>query len=291
MYTLNIPGECQEMMDDGALVVCSHSGGKDSQAMYALLAQLPLQAEQLIVIHATLGVVEWPGVIAHIKANIREEHHLLLAESVKSFIQMVLRRGMWPSPSTRQCTSDLKRGPIERELRRYIKRRGLSGQVISCMGMRAEESAARAKRGPWKFSARNSKSGRRWFEWLPIHDMIVEEVFETIAGAGQKPYWSYSRGMQRLSCKLCIMASASDLTISAGLNPEMYAMYVLMERLLGHTFSMPGKGGVRRWLPDVTGIEPSHEDRRAAARVLEGIIAEEEALFAKYSSSDMLLGA
>src|SRR5262249_46314776 len=59
------------------------------------------------------------------------------------------RRGCSPSRTVAmgpiQCTSDLKRGPIEREVRRYADARGFA-IIVNVLGLRAEESAGRAKR-------------------------------------------------------------------------------------------------------------------------------------------------
>ncbi len=94
-----------DLIRAGALFVANHSGGKDSQA----------QAE-----HAGL-----PFVVAH---------------AVKTFFDMVEHRfkvrpgpnsSCWPSASNRQCTSDLKRGPIEREVRRYAKANGFSWAALA----------------------------------------------------------------------------------------------------------------------------------------------------------------
>ena len=237
-----------DLVDRGALFVCNHSGGKDSQAMYIKLRQI-VPAEQLIVVHAPLGRIEWPGTLEHILETI-ESKTFLLAEASKTFFDMVEHRKMFPSPQQRQCTSDLKRGPIEREIRRYLKQHPEhNGLVVNCMGLRAEESTNRAKQQTLKFNSRNSKAGREWYDWLPIHGMLVGQVFKTIADAGQKPHWAYEKGMTRLSCCFCIMASQEDLTTAAKLQPELYQEYVEIEQRLGFTLSMS-----RQTLPEITGI-------------------------------------
>lgn len=243
-----VPAQIQNLIDRGALFVVDHSGGKDSQAMFATLAQV-IPAHQLLVIHAALGDVEWDGCEELIRDTIGDAP-LIVCEAVTDFWGMVERRGMFPSPSNRQCTSDLKRTPIEREIRRYLKAHPeFGGLVVNCTGLRAEESPARKKLEPLKFSAKGSKAGREWWEWLPIHDMTELEVFRTIAQAGQKPHWVYAAGMRRKSCAFCIMACDSDLTRAAELRPELYGRYVAKERELGFTLSMS-----RRTLPEITGI-------------------------------------
>jgi DNA sulfur modification protein DndC len=238
-----------QLVDRGALFVVNSSGGKDSQAMFLRVAGL-VPAAQIIVIHAHLEEVEWEGSVEHIRATIGDTP-LIVAHPAKTFFEMVERRGMLPSPSTRQCTSDLKRDPINREIRHYLKAHPeFGGLIVNCMGMRSQESPGRAKLEPFKLNARNSVAGRTWFDWLPIHDWTHKQVFERIRGAGQEPFWTYAKGMKRKSCCFCIMACQSDLTIAAKLRPELYARYVETERRLGFTLSMS-----RKPLPEITGID------------------------------------
>lgn len=238
-----------EMITAGALFVINHSAGKDSQAMTAMLRRVVPQG-QLLVIHADLGDVEWQGNIEHIRSTIGELPLLVCRNENKTFLEMVERRGMWPSASHRQCTSDLKRGPIERTIRRHLKAHPrYKGMIVNCMGIRAAESPARAKQKPLRFNQRNSVAGRTWYDWLPIFDLDTEAVFGLIRDAGQKPHWAYEAGMTRLSCVFCIMASRRDLQTAARLRPELYARYVDLEVQIGHTLSMSG-----RPLEEVTGI-------------------------------------
>ena len=62
------------------------------------------------------------------------------------------------------------------------------------MGLRAQESKARAKRKPWRLNTRLSKAGRTVHDWLPIHDWSEARVFRRIAEGGQKPFWIYAAG-------------------------------------------------------------------------------------------------
>ena len=229
-----------DLIESGALFAVSHSGGKDSQAMLLKIRRL-VPRRQILVIHAHLPEVEWPGTIEHIEDTI-DGLPLITCQAVKTFFEMVDHRGMFPLAHTRQCTSDLKRGPIEREIRRYLKAHPeFNGLVVSCIGLRAEESPDRAKRASLQWSARNSKAGREWYDWLPIQDMLKPEVFASIAAAGQRPHWAYAAGMTRLSCCFCILASRSDLRTAARLRPDLYARYVAKEIELDHTLSMSGR--------------------------------------------------
>ena len=242
--------EIQNLIDRGALVVVNHSGGKDSQAMLIELCQL-VPAAQLLIIHADLPELDWPGIREHIDAT-AAGLPLIVCRATKTFFEMVEHRGMFPSPQQRQCTSDLKRGPIEREIRRYLAAHPEHhGLIINCMGLRALESASRARAQVFKRSEKNSVAGRDWYEWLPIHELTTAQVFETIARAGQQPHWAYAAGMSRLSCCFCIMGNRADTITAARLNPELYRRYVETERKIGKTFRMPKDGNLETY----TGIK------------------------------------
>lgn len=239
----------------GALFVVNHSGGKDSQAMMIKLLEV-VPAAQMIVVHATLGDMEWPGALELAEKQAQDAGvPFIVAKARKTFLEMVMHRfntrpevPSFPSPQHRQCTSDLKRGPITRETRRYAKEHGFS-RIINCMGMRAQESPARAKQSAWRLNNGNSKAGRTWFDCLPIHGISTENVFEIIKAAGQVAHWAYAAGNERLSCVFCIMASKSDLINGARLNPVLYRDYVATERLTGYTLSPS-----RIPLEEITGI-------------------------------------
>lgn len=238
-----------DLIERGALFVINHSAGKDSQAMTIKLREL-IPSSQLLVIHADLGEVEWRGNIDHIQDTIGDLPLEICRNLNKTILDMVEARGMWPSPSYRQCTSDLKRGPIERTIRQYLKAHPeFEGRIVNCMGIRAAESPARSRQKPFRRNQLNSRAGREWYDWLPIFDMSKEDVFRTIAEAGQNPHWAYAAGMTRLSCVFCIMASTGDLRTAARLNPELYGRYVALEKRINHTMSMDGKG-----LEERTGI-------------------------------------
>ena len=242
------PAQVLDLVKRGALFVVNHSGGKDSQAMLIVLRRF-VPADQLLVVHAELPGVEWDGTQEHIASTL-DGLPLIVARAKRTFMEMVEARQRFPSPQQRQCTSDLKRGPIEREIRRFLAANPqFGGLVVNCMGMRAGESSRRASLTAFRRNARNSKAGREWFDYLPIHDLTEAEVFSEIRAAGEEPHWVYAAGMTRKSCQFCIMASESDLRTAATLAPVAYRQMVQTERRLNFTLSMSG-----RTLPQITGI-------------------------------------
>lgn len=238
--------QIRDLIEKRALFAVSHSGGKDSQAMMIrLLAIVP--REQIVVVHACLGEVEWKGALELAQQQAADAGvPFIVARAVKTFFEMVEHRykvrpgpnsPCWPSAVNRQCTSDLKRGPIEREVRRYATAHGFT-TVVSCSGIRAQESAARAKQVAFRRNERNTIAGRDWFDWMPIHCLQLADVWATIAGAGQVPHWAYAAGNDRLSCVFCIMASKKDLRNGAKHRPELLAKYVEIEQRTGYTMHM-----------------------------------------------------
>lgn len=227
----------QIINDEQTLVVSNHSGGKDSQAMYLQLKEI-VPAHRLVVIHAHLPVVEWDGTQEFIQDTI--EHEFFVVQAGKTFFEMVEHRKQFPSPSNRQCTSDLKRDPIAKEIRRLCNERGFT-KVLNCMGLRAQESPARSKKETFRINKRQTNGKRDWYEWLPIHELTTTEVFQVIKEAGQKPFWTYAEGLTRKSCTFCIMSSKEDLCIAAKLRPDLLEKYDELEKRHGRTMMMPTK--------------------------------------------------
>jgi 3'-phosphoadenosine 5'-phosphosulfate sulfotransferase (PAPS reductase)/FAD synthetase len=254
----------QDLIDQGALFVCNHSGGKDSQAMAIKLVKL-VPAKQLVFIHATLGEVEWEGALELAQKQAADAGcDFIVARayfkdgSDKNFLNMVEKRHAdkggsvppFPSGNQRYCTSDLKRGPIEREIIGYMKRNGFK-LVVNCEGLRAAESSDRAKKEVFanrsKFNAKGeqtdglSRAGRTAYDWLPIHTLSTADVFAMIAAAGQTPHWAYAKGNERLSCVFCIYGSKGDLARGAKQYPDLYAKFLKLEADTGYTMHMSRK--------------------------------------------------
>lgn len=238
---IHIPTEIIELVERGALFYCSHSGGKDSQAMYAELAR-EIPRSQLRVIHADLGDVEWPGVKDHIRTNI-DGHDLIVAKarfkdgSPKDFFSAVrARREMldrtdrkdapaFPDSKNRYCTSDLKTGPIWREAKRNAKETP-SRIIVNCVGIRGEESPNRAKkilsRGTLNVNKAHSNGTWECYDWWPIAEWKIGSVWEAIENKGQVPHYAYALGNDRLSCVFCIFGSRGDHLNGMKANPELF---------------------------------------------------------------------
>lgn len=299
--TLAEPERLRELVRRGALVVANHSGGKDSQAMLDLLAAEVPRA-QLVAIHADLSEVEWGGTMDHArdhakalgvpfitaKARMGREVAARLGREVgapKTFLDMVESRHRarpeapcFPSAKHRQCTSDLKRGPLDSAIARYAAEHGRT-LIVSAMGLRAAESSGRSKLAVWSRSAENSKAGREWWDYLPIHHLSRQDVFRVIADTGRRPHWAYAAGNDRLSCVFCIMGSKGDLKRGAEWNPELFAQYDEIERRTGRHAHMSN-----RPLRELVGMTP--DEARARRRTLPVLRDEDYARLAESCGDD-----
>lgn len=227
------------------LILINTSGGKDSQAM---LGQVVVQAtaagirDRLVAVHADLGAMEWPGTRAVIQAQV--DHYGVPLEVVSrpqgDLLTQVAQRGMWPSSAARYCTSDHKRGQVAKVITRLAgglaRANGEKVRVLNCLGLRAQESPARAKLVPFKRDDRLSNGKRHVDVWLPIHDWTVDQVWTFNRSEGTPIHPAYGLGMPRLSCVFCIFSPKAGLVLAGKHNPELLDRYVAVEQQIGHLF-------------------------------------------------------
>ena len=233
------------------------SGGKDSQAMLARLVEAATDAgvrDRIVTVFCDLGDDdEWPGT-RELAAG-HAAHYSLRHEVVRREVQLedgsrvpqglsehIEARGKWPSATTRYCTSDLKRAPVHRLLTRLAaeaRATGVTGRVriLNVMGLRAEESPARAHLPAFSHDERASNQTVREVDtWLPVHDWTEAEVWARIKTEGTRYHPVYDAGMPRLSCRFCVLASKSALIRAAQLDPAGARKRADMETRMGHDF-------------------------------------------------------
>lgn len=302
-----VPVVIAQAMEAGAALAVSISGGKDSQAMLLALTRLHRQQRwpgAIYAVHAHLGRAEWPQTLEHCR-RIAEAAgiELVVVSRPQGDLITEMRQRMaalagtgkphWPDARNRYCTADQKRGQIDRVLRaphwpdarnRYCTAHQKTNQidrehrrhevVISAMGMRAEESPARARKPVVSVRASitsealkgaspdvalsDRQPGQRVaLDWLPLHEWTEDEVFRAFGSSlddvnrrrelyrlgrveealeGWPGHPAYVFGNQRLSCALCVLASRNDLWNGIRHCPDIYQEYVAMERESGFSF-------------------------------------------------------
>lgn len=147
---------------------------------------------------------------------------------------------MFPSSATRQCTSDLKRGPIQKFIRHLDEK-----VIINCTGIRAAESAARSKQIPWKLDEGMSKAGRIVWNWMPIFGESLEQVLRWHWDNKQPLHPVYipsyhvdgTKGgyLRRLSCRMCIFSTNADIKAIFENDREAFDLVANLEQKMNFT--------------------------------------------------------
>ena len=252
-HTATVSPSSTPVLSDYDVILVNSSAGKDSQASLDVVAKIAKRAgieHKVVVVHCDLGRVEWAGTLE--LAREQAAHYGFRFEVVKNeqrdLLEQVEKRFQdrpdapsWPSSAARWCTSDHKRGPVRKLMTQLVKETGITDRrvrILNVMGLRAEESCARAKKSPYTYDEGASNLTKRHVdEWLPIHGWSTETVWARIKASGVRYHEAYDQGMERLSCQFCVLASKDDLVLSAKCNPEMALEYAALEEKIGWSFT------------------------------------------------------
>lgn len=239
------PPAGQPHLADYDVILINSSGGKDSQSALRVACHAAADAgvlDRVVVLHNDLGErVEWPGVreLAEQQARHYGVRFEVRSKDGVDLLDDVAKRGKWPDAARRWCTSDHKRGPGRKLLTQLVAELGLDrpAKVLQVYGFRAEESPDRARREPLAYNtSASNKTRRHVWDWLPIHDWTVEQVWADIRASGVPYHWAYDKGMSRLSCSFCVLASRADLVRACQLRPDVARQYAEVEARISHSF-------------------------------------------------------
>lgn len=255
---------------DGARVVFSLSGGKDSAAAaFAASRWLDMMGhprELRSAIHADLGMIEWrstPRVVEKTADHLgvpltvvrRKAGGLITRweQRWKSSLERYERLttyqlvSPWSSAKLRYCTSETKVAPIGSHLRRAF-----AGEtIISVVGIRREESRARSaepiSKTDTRFAAMGNRAGTRMITWHPVIDWTASQVFAWHEAEGVELHEAYRMGATRLSCSFCVLAGLRNLSVSAANqgNHDAFRRIVALENVSAFAFQP------NRWLADI----------------------------------------
>lgn len=145
--------------------------------------------------------------------------------------RLAILKRRFPSTMVRFCTTILKLLPRRRWL---LENCGTLEDVISVSGVRAQESANRAKQLPYV-----------WDDfincpmWKPIFHWTHEEVFAIHEQFGVPPNPLYLQGMGRVGCAPCIGLNKAEAAQIALRRPETFVQLHAMEREVAETTGKP----------------------------------------------------
>lgn len=217
--------------------VASLSGGKDSTAMllYATkelgLEVLPVFADTGNEHEMTYEYVDYLerelGPIRRVKADFsekiankreyvatrwREEDvpESIVLDALEAlqptgnpYLDLCIWKGRFPSRMAQFCTSFLKMFPIQEEI--YFPLMEQGKHIVSMVGVRADESAVRAK----YLMREDTPEG--WELYRPLLEWNVRQVFDIHKRYGIEPNPLYSLGMSRVGCMPCINCQKGEL--------------------------------------------------------------------------------
>lgn len=226
------------------VIVVSSSAGKDSQVTLDVVARAAAAAgvlDRVVVLHCDLGEAEWPGVpeLAAAQAAYYGVRFVIRRRARGGLLDLIRARGQWPDYRARFCTAAMKRDVGRRLMTELVRDLNLlrPARILHCLGLRAAESTARARKEPFQFdAAASNKTRRQVWAWLPIHDYSDAEVWARIHATGVPYHPVYDLGVRRLSCTFCPLAGRADLVRACQLRPESAQDYLRLEIELGVPF-------------------------------------------------------
>lgn len=226
----------------GARIVASVSGGKDSTAMALALRAAGLDFDAVFmdtgwehpatyaylrdVLPEAIGrEIRWLRAEVEVPERYREEVEAIEAMlgHYSAFVRVGVRKGMFPARTIRWCTQELKIYVI----RRWMRAQG--SRIISAQGIRAEESAPRAKLPPWEDHDGDAAT------WRPLLRWSLADVVAIHAEHGIAPNPLYLWGALRVGCWPCIHSAKAEIRLVADMDPGRIAVMRRWEALLQQT--------------------------------------------------------
>lgn len=244
--------------------IVSISGGKDSTA--TLLTAIERGAENLRVVFCDTGHehpqtldyiryladatgidIEWikaefSADIARKRARIESPdtdwpRHLraaaleVLQPTGIPMLDLVLWKGRFPSTKTKFCTEFLKRRPFEQQIVEPLIGSREFQRVVTWVGVRRDESAARANVAEWEMQFGDPDTGAGLWMHRPIAAWTAQDVFALHRRHSIRWNPLYEQGMSRVGCMPCINARKGEMREIARRFPEEIARVAAWERI------------------------------------------------------------
>ena len=259
----------------------SVSGGKDSQALayrvFEHLDQIGFAGPRVLV-HSDLGRVEWRDsmpVCERVALRLGAELIVVRRQAgdmmdrwlsrwqgnvhryrALSCVKLILP---WSTAQSRFCTSELKAAPIASALRKRFP----TGTLVTAIGLRRDESRARALAPIWRPDNRTTRVRGAGLAWHPLSAWSRQEVIDYIRLRGDVLHEAYRiYGSTRVSCSFCILASEHDLRAATRCEANAAIYREMVELEISSTFAFQAN----RWLGDMA---PALLDAPTRARLRE----------------------
>ena len=169
------------------------------------------------------GEHDWPD---HLAAAALE----VLVPSGNPFLDLCMWKGRFPSRMAQFCTQELKVGPINTQVTEPLLEN--HSRIVSWQGVRADESAARAKLETWALEFGDPDTGAGLWNYRPILNWTVDDVFEQHRRHGIKWNPLYEQGMSRVGCMPCVNCNKPELAQITKRFPEELERIAEWERIV-----------------------------------------------------------
>lgn len=194
---IDVPNEIR----NGDVIPIFHiSTGKDSVATALAAREAAVDISRLVC--ADTGWEKEPEFRQHLYAI---SYHLgpsiAIVGRPGGYEKLILERAAFPTKSGRNgtgrfCTEELKTKPLQEYHKDIQKKTGK--QTAAVLGIRAEESDARAKMPTWKWD-----DEFECWTWLPIHSWTIQQVLEIHHKWSVPLHKLYRMGYDRVGCWPC----------------------------------------------------------------------------------------
>jgi 3'-phosphoadenosine 5'-phosphosulfate sulfotransferase (PAPS reductase)/FAD synthetase len=171
---------------------------------------------------------KWPGLGVD-QATIDRALTVLIPTGIP-FLDLCIAKGRFPSTKARFCSEELKRNPIIEQVQKPILSRG--EDIISWQGVRADESLARRDLPMNECKSVDKETGAELWNFRPIIQWTVEDVFAMHRKYDVLPNPLYSQGMGRVGCMPCIHARKDELLEISKRFPEVIDRLEAWEKLV-----------------------------------------------------------
>lgn len=195
--------------------------GNEHEAVYEHIAELPrlsggpaietIRADfsRQIARHRAYILEKWPAQgIPQADVDAAAAAH---EPTGNPYLDLCISKGRFPSRMAQFCTEELKVLPITLQVVLPMLK---AGPVLQWLGIRAEESARRAKQ------PRLNRTDSGAYLWRPIQKWTLADVWKMHARHGIRPNRLYAMGMGRVGCMPCINCQKGELKAIGELFPE-----------------------------------------------------------------------
>lgn len=203
----------------GRKAILSVSGGKDSAATSLYLRELGIEH---VRVFADTGW-EHEFTYEYLRGPLSEALGIIHeVRGERTMDELVTHKGAFPSRVMRFCTTELKIKPLAA----FVKSFG--DDVVNVVGIRAAESAARAKMPEWEYSDAFDCD-----VWRPIIRWTEQDVIDIHKRHGLAPNPLYLRGAERVGCWPCINSRKDEIRRVADTDPARIERIRRLEMVVG----------------------------------------------------------